>query len=263
MIRNKRRRVAGMAAILTVAVMTGCAGSNDPKPSAASSAAASSAAATATAGASPTQASEKEPVTLKLSSDNALFMATLAPGAQHDPVMEEIRRKTGVTLELDTQTDDKKFNLMLAGGDLPDIIVLQNAPKYLKQMIEGNQVIPLDGLIEKHGQTILKESPSKIEISKRFFSNGTGQPVRHPRHREPEGAAVQVRQPCIQHPLGLLQRARVPGREQSGRSAQAARGYAAEASDERAGTKGVRHGPVVRLGTRSVRDVRPPVQPDQ
>jgi len=174
MIRNKRRRVAGMAAILVVAVMTGCAGSNDPKPSAASSSASSSAAATATAGASPTQASEKEPVTLKLSSDNALFMATLAPGAQHDPVMEEIRRKTGVTLELDTQTDDKKFNLMLAGGDLPDIIVLQNAPKYLKQMIEGNQVIPLDELIEKHGQTILKESPSKIEISKRFFSNGTG-----------------------------------------------------------------------------------------
>jgi len=167
----KRKRHSALIATLALAVMAGCTNSGENAQPSSPSPAASG------ASASPSQASpqaEKEPVTLKLTSDNALFMSTLAPGAQNDPVMEEIRKKTGVTLELDTQTDDKKFNLMLAGGDLPDIIVLQNSPKYLKQIIEGNQVIPLDDLIAEHGQSILKESPSKVEISKKFFSNGTG-----------------------------------------------------------------------------------------
>ncbi|MHA6480778.1 extracellular solute-binding protein [Paenibacillus sp. strain BS8-2] len=115
-----------------------------------------------------------KPVTLQLTSDNTLFTATLAAGEQSDPVMKEIQRKTGVTLMLDTQTDDKKFNAMLAGGDLPDIVVLQNPQKYLKPLIEGNQVIPMDDLLEEHGSSILQESPQKIENSRKYFSNGTG-----------------------------------------------------------------------------------------
>ncbi|WP_256758856.1 extracellular solute-binding protein [Cohnella sp. WQ 127256] len=167
--RKKRKSISALIVVLAVSVMAGCTSSGENAQSASPSASGAS---------SPVVQEEsqatKEPVTLKLTSDGALFMSTLASGAQSDPVMQEIQKKTGVTLELDTQTDDKKFNLMLAGGDLPDIIILQNSSKYLKQIIEGNQVIPMDDLIETHGQSILKESPSKVEISKQFFSNGTG-----------------------------------------------------------------------------------------
>jgi len=169
--RKRFKRFTALLMVASLATMIGCSNSNTkenvPSPSNGI---------TPKGQSEPSDNKEKtrEPVTLKLTSDNTLFTAALAAGVQNDPVMQEIQKKTGVSLELDTQTDDKKFNLMMAGGDLPDIIVLQSSQKYLKQIIEGNQVIAMDDLIEEYGKDIMKDSPKKIEISKKFFSNGTG-----------------------------------------------------------------------------------------
>ncbi|MCU6711364.1 extracellular solute-binding protein [Paenibacillus sp. J5C_2022] len=162
MIKSKRiKRMTAISMLTVLLALTGCTSENTGGTNGES-------------GVQGGQSNEKSPITLQLTSDNALFTATIASGEQSDPVMKEIQKKTGVTLKLDTQTDDKKFNAMLAGGDLPDILVLQNSQKYLTQLIEGNQVIPMDDLLEKYGGNLLKESPQKIKNSRQFFSNGTG-----------------------------------------------------------------------------------------
>lgn len=73
---KRRKRHTALIATLALAVMAGCTNSGEnAQPS--STPAASGASASAS---QPNQQTEKEPVTLKLTSDNALFMSTLAPG---------------------------------------------------------------------------------------------------------------------------------------------------------------------------------------
>jgi len=92
------------------------------------------------------------------------------PGVQNDPVAKEIERITGVTMDIQNP-DDQKFKVMMAGGDLPDIIMVPS--EHIKQLVEGNNVIPLDELVQQAGPDIQKNVPQRLEYSKQYLSNGT------------------------------------------------------------------------------------------
>lgn len=88
----------------------------------------------------------------------------------HDsPVQQEIKRLTGATIEL-VQADDSKMKVLLASGDLPDVV--QVPKNYVEQLVTGNHVIPLDDLIDKYGQDIKKSMSKALQFNKQNFSQG-------------------------------------------------------------------------------------------
>ncbi|WP_020618078.1 extracellular solute-binding protein [Paenibacillus daejeonensis] len=87
-------------------------------------------------------------------------------------IAQEIARKVGVKIEY-VEADDNKFNVMLAGGDLPDI-VRADPNKYAKQLIDGNLIIPMDDLLAEHGGDITANVPGVIEYGKQNWSAGQG-----------------------------------------------------------------------------------------
>jgi len=107
----------------------------------------------------------KEPVTLTMFGAGAADI----PGIQSDPVAKEIERRTGVTLDT-MAADENKLKLMLADGDLPDILMVDH--KYIKQMIEGNQIINIDDYLKTSGQDIEKGMPETLEYFRQNMSEG-------------------------------------------------------------------------------------------
>lgn len=88
-------------------------------------------------------------------------------------IAEEIAKKVGVKIEY-VEADDSKFSVLLAGGDLPDIVRAEPA-KHGKQLIEGELIIPMDGMLDEHGKDILQNIPSVVEYSKANWSEGKNQ----------------------------------------------------------------------------------------
>jgi putative aldouronate transport system substrate-binding protein len=75
-----------------------------------------------------------------------------------DPVAKEITKRTGVTLEITTvKSNDAnaELNLLMASGELPDIVFASNAVRR-NMLISGGYVQPLEDLIEKYGPNIKK-----------------------------------------------------------------------------------------------------------
>ncbi|MFS0726790.1 extracellular solute-binding protein [Paenibacillus sp. 1P07SE] len=88
-------------------------------------------------------------------------------------IAEEIAKKVGVKIEY-VESDDSKFSVLLAGGDLPDIVRAEPA-KHGKQLIEGDLIIPMDDMLEEYGQDILQNVPTVVEYSKANWSEGRDQ----------------------------------------------------------------------------------------
>lgn len=87
-------------------------------------------------------------------------------------VAKAIAEKVGVKIEY-VEADENKFNVLLAGGDLPDI-VRADGNKYQKQLIEGDLIIPMDDMLAEHGKDITANIGTVVEFSKKNWSNGTG-----------------------------------------------------------------------------------------
>lgn len=111
--------------------------------------------------------SETGPVTLTILLDGA--QSTDYSTYLKSSVVQEMLKKTGVILKLQ-YVDDNKYNVLLAGGDLPDII--RAKPSQFKQLINGGNVIPMDDLLNSYGKDVQKTIPSTIEISKKYWSAG-------------------------------------------------------------------------------------------
>lgn len=75
-----------------------------------------------------------------------------------NPVAKVITEKTGVTVEIQQPTGNpvEKLNLMLASGDLPDVILMSRGSDIMNKYITSGAVIPLNDLIEEHGPNIQK-----------------------------------------------------------------------------------------------------------
>ena len=70
--------------------------------------------------------------------------------------------------------DSQKFSVLLAGGDLPDIVYSNYAQQGVDSasLISSGQLIPLDDLIEEYGPNIKANFPVRLEFSKKYASNG-------------------------------------------------------------------------------------------
>ncbi len=113
--------------------------------------------------------SSKDLVTLRV-----LIMETGSKwnSQQNNEVAQAIAEKIGVKIEY-VEADENKFNVLLAGGDLPDL-VRTDVNKYQKQLIEGDLIVPMDELLAKSGKDITANIPTVVDYSKKNWSNGTG-----------------------------------------------------------------------------------------
>ncbi|OWR30880.1 hypothetical protein CDO73_09850 [Saccharibacillus sp. O23] len=109
---------------------------------------------------------------------------------QDSDVMKEIAKKVGVKIEY-VEADENKFNVLLAGGDLPDI-VRADPIKYQKQLIEGGLIVPMDDMLADKGKDISANIPTVVDYSKKNWSNGTDKLYFLPPQVQPKpGKSVQ------------------------------------------------------------------------
>ena len=79
------------------------------------------------------------------------WMSTLFDSSNKDMVLTELEKRTNtqISMELVKSSDvSSEINVMLASGDLPDIIFASGETR--SQMIRDGYVIPLNDLIEEH-----------------------------------------------------------------------------------------------------------------
>jgi len=122
-----------------------------------------------------TQASTEktlEPITFTVY--GGLDAKNMSQGIQDDPVMTELTKRTGVTLDFSPQLNvadpGAKFNLMVASGDLADINIIGDN-KYVKPILTSKSAIPLDELVEKYGVNMKKYANTALQAVKEFKSD--------------------------------------------------------------------------------------------
>ncbi|MGB8451579.1 MAG: extracellular solute-binding protein [Anaerocolumna sp.] len=96
-----------------------------------------------------------------------------AAGIQDNEVAKAIEEKLGIKLDI-VQGDAQKFSVLLAGGDLPDIIYTNPAQQGVDSntLISSGQLLALDDLIAEYGSNIQENFASRLDYSKQFASNG-------------------------------------------------------------------------------------------
>ncbi len=158
--------ISASVLVFLLIFFSACSGNNNKVDSSPSASPAASETSSPTATAEPTP---KPPITMSV-----LFNAT-ADDFENTEVYNEIVKQTGVTMDIQLY-DEQKFQVQLAGGDLPDIIQVQHVGKtYLEQLIDGGNIIPLDDLVKLHGSNIQDEIHAQgLAYSKSFWSNNTG-----------------------------------------------------------------------------------------
>ena len=89
------------------------------------------------------------------------WMSTLFDSSNKDMVLTELEKRTNtqISMELVKSSDvSSEINVMLASGDLPDIIFASGETR--SQMIRDGYVIPLNDLIEEHAPNMKKNLSS-------------------------------------------------------------------------------------------------------
>lgn len=113
----------------------------------------------------------KEPITLTFFDKNT-------GDAFEDPVAQLITEKTGVKIEVQQPTGnpEEKLNLMLASGDLPDIVLMDRRSDIVNKYIAAGALVPLNDLIEKYGPNVKEMygntlNKSRYEDGKNYYLN--------------------------------------------------------------------------------------------
>lgn len=114
---------------------------------------------------------EKEPITLTFFDKNI-------GESFDDPVAQLITEKTGIRIEVQQPTGnpEEKLNLMLASGDLPDLVLMDRRSDIVNKYIEAGALLPLNDLIEEYaphvtemyGDTLNK---SRYEDGNNYYLN--------------------------------------------------------------------------------------------
>lgn len=141
-----------------------------------------------------TDNNSKEPVTITIFGADSAKSYPL--GVQNDPVAKEILKQTGITMNvIDTLTTPEKLQVIIASGDLPDIVEV--GPDQFKELIEGNMIKELDGLVASNGPDIKKNAKEAIAFSKKYYSQGKNKLYFIPGMIDPNGKPNEVVAPYI------------------------------------------------------------------
>lgn len=73
-----------------------------------------------------------------------------------------VEEKLGTTVEIVTY-DIEKYNVLAAGGDLPDIISTIGEGTPIADIVESGQLLPLNDLLDSYGQNIMRNIPYAVE----------------------------------------------------------------------------------------------------
>lgn len=84
-------------------------------------------------------------------------------------VQDKMAEDIGVRIHM-VNADNDKFNVLLAGGDLPDLV--RTGPDNFEQLVAGKNVLPLDDYLEEYGKDILANAPDTVAFSRKYWSNG-------------------------------------------------------------------------------------------
>ncbi|MDD3278058.1 MAG: extracellular solute-binding protein [Lachnospiraceae bacterium] len=155
--RMKKITALCMAAAMTVSLAACGGGSSE-----------SSKGADASSSAAASGGSSDEPVTLTIWNTEVL-----QPGVQTNEIAKEIEKRFGIKMDV-VQGDAQKFSILVAGGDLPDIIYTNPAQQNTasNNLITSGQLLAMDDLIEQYGENVKKNFPDRLKYSKQFASNG-------------------------------------------------------------------------------------------
>jgi len=167
-IRLSKFMVIVMLMAMMISIVSGCGSSS----SNASNSTQTSAATQGTTTAQTTAAPTKEPVTLKYY-DDAGAPVTIPAGVQTDPVSAAMQKATGVSLDWDTVQNADRLNVMVASGDLPDILAFSDRSK-LENLIKSNALMELSALVDSNGANINAIGKNALAFSKDILSNKTG-----------------------------------------------------------------------------------------
>lgn len=88
-----------------------------------------------------------------------------------DAIGRKIKEELGIVLECTMVTNDK-LKVMAAGGDLPDIIQLHEAPTMAKRLIDAGALYPMDEWLENNGENIKTKIPDGLKWSKDVLGGG-------------------------------------------------------------------------------------------
>jgi putative aldouronate transport system substrate-binding protein len=136
----------------------------------------------------------KEPITLTVFGGET--EKTFLKGVQEDPVMKNVADSLGITIDIIGQsTDPEVAKIMVASGDLPDVVQLNK--ELMTTLIQNGQLIELDGLLETHGQDIVKNAKLAVNYSKNFLSNGEEKVYAIPSQIDASGKVLNLVAPYI------------------------------------------------------------------
>jgi len=154
-----------LAVLMAVTILAACGNNDTPAPTPAP--APDTSGDTSTDPAPDTAPDPNAPITF------TYFQETIngtVNGIQNNPVADEIRRLTGVTLDV-TTGDPELFSILAAGGDLPDIVACLGDATLANNLISSGQVIRLNELLDQYGQNIKRRIPIALEHSVNNFGD--------------------------------------------------------------------------------------------
>jgi ABC-type glycerol-3-phosphate transport system substrate-binding protein len=155
-----KTKCLALAIVLAMALATACgapAGNNAPASEAPATTRDAPAAATgdddgaASGGAQPNDA--LEPITLTIQG-NVGGTKYMENGVMENPVALYIRENTGISIDLtmlpDSGDSQDKLNAMIAANDLPDVFCLNGGEAQFNNLLRGQLIYELDGLVAEH-----------------------------------------------------------------------------------------------------------------
>jgi putative aldouronate transport system substrate-binding protein len=164
--RKVTRRVISLLCCImfVIASFAGCGNNNEKTGNETGGTDASS---TKSTGNEPTAAGEKEEEVVITLWNNDI----LSTGIQNNPVADAIAEATGVRIEI-ANGDSQKFKVLMAGGDLPDIIysnLTDNGVDWAT-LVSSGQIMAMDDLVANNSTTIKNDYSDVINYSKEFMS---------------------------------------------------------------------------------------------
>jgi hypothetical protein len=95
--------------------------------------------------------------------------------SRHDTrVHQELIKKTGVDITWEEASSDK-FNMLMASGDLPDMVSTGIAlDKDKEALFLSGQILELDDLIAEYAPDMARDIARPLELTRKNFSLGTG-----------------------------------------------------------------------------------------
>jgi putative aldouronate transport system substrate-binding protein len=167
-----RRTALLLVSVMIIALMAACSGGNKESATNTASNSNTDNKNTETNATESASTEVKDPVKLKIFA--AWLNNPLNNSVPSDPVMVELAKKTGVTLDFEPYTGggdhNAKLSVLLASDDLPDIIITDDT-SMVNKLIQSKQVLPLDDLIKTNGPNVTANFQEVLDRYKVIYPN--------------------------------------------------------------------------------------------